>query len=59
VTAPHETRFQEAARAGTFEDCNEAEATTDPDAENGVRPHALNSGDAVPLWDVSVSLLHG
>jgi hypothetical protein len=25
-----------------FEDCNEAVPTTDPDAENGVRPHALD-----------------
>jgi NAD(P)-dependent dehydrogenase (short-subunit alcohol dehydrogenase family) len=41
-----------------FEDCNEAKVTTDPDAENGIRPHALDRGDAARLWDVSVSMLH-
>ena len=41
-----------------FEDCNEAVITTDPDAETGVRPHALDKDDAARLWDVSVELLN-
>lgn len=40
-----------------FEDCNEALPTTDPDAENGVRPHALDPSDAARLWDVAIELL--
>jgi NAD(P)-dependent dehydrogenase (short-subunit alcohol dehydrogenase family) len=40
-----------------FEDCNEAELTTDPDSEPGIRPHALDEGDAARLWDVSIELL--
>ncbi|MFB7499070.1 SDR family NAD(P)-dependent oxidoreductase [Streptomyces sp. NPDC056161] len=40
-----------------FEDCNEAEVTTDPQAERGVRPHALDKGDAERLWAVSSALL--
>ncbi|GII57967.1 oxidoreductase [Planotetraspora thailandica] len=40
-----------------FEDCNEAELTTDPGPETGVRPHALDVGDAARLWDVSIALL--
>jgi NAD(P)-dependent dehydrogenase (short-subunit alcohol dehydrogenase family) len=40
-----------------FEDGNEAEITTDPESETGVRPHALDEGDAVRLWDVSAELL--
>lgn len=40
-----------------FEDCNEAEVTTSPDEENGVRPYALDPADAARLWDVSVSML--
>jgi NAD(P)-dependent dehydrogenase (short-subunit alcohol dehydrogenase family) len=40
-----------------FEDCNEAEITTDPDAENGVRPHALDPDDAARLWAVATDLL--
>jgi NAD(P)-dependent dehydrogenase (short-subunit alcohol dehydrogenase family) len=40
-----------------FEDCNEAELTTDPDAENGVRPHALDPDNASRLWDVATALL--
>lgn len=31
---------------------------TDPDAENGVRPHALDPGDAARLRDVSISKLN-
>ena len=42
-----------------FEDGNEAEVTSDPDAENGVRPHALDAGDAARLWDLSIELLKG
>jgi hypothetical protein len=41
-----------------FEDCNEAEVTTDPDGENGVRPHALDPADAARLWSVSVAMLN-
>jgi NAD(P)-dependent dehydrogenase (short-subunit alcohol dehydrogenase family) len=40
-----------------FEDLNEAELTTDPESENGVRPHALDEGDAARLWDLSTELL--
>jgi NAD(P)-dependent dehydrogenase (short-subunit alcohol dehydrogenase family) len=40
-----------------FEDCNEALVTSDPDAEAGVRPHALDPDDAARLWDVSVAML--
>jgi NAD(P)-dependent dehydrogenase (short-subunit alcohol dehydrogenase family) len=40
-----------------FEDCNEAEGTTDPVADFGVRPYALDEADAARLWDVSVHLL--
>ncbi|HEY1699330.1 MAG TPA: SDR family NAD(P)-dependent oxidoreductase [Trebonia sp.] len=40
-----------------FEDCNEAELTTDPAAEAGVRPHALDAGDAKRLWDVATAML--
>lgn len=40
-----------------FEDCNEAELTTDPDSEQGVRPHALDPNDAARLWDVATDLL--
>ena len=40
-----------------FENCNEAELTTDPERESGVRPHALDEGDATRLWDVSIELL--
>ncbi|HEY4095387.1 MAG TPA: SDR family NAD(P)-dependent oxidoreductase [Baekduia sp.] len=40
-----------------FEDNNEAEVTTDPDAESGVRPHALDPGDAARLWDVGREML--
>ncbi|HZE30557.1 MAG TPA: oxidoreductase, partial [Actinoallomurus sp.] len=40
-----------------FEDGNEAEVTTDLESETGVRPHALDEGDAVRLWDVSTELL--
>jgi NAD(P)-dependent dehydrogenase (short-subunit alcohol dehydrogenase family) len=39
-----------------FEDCAQAAVTTDPDAENGVRPHALDPADAARLWDVSRSM---
>ena len=41
-----------------FEDCNEAEPTTDPDAENGVRPHALDPEAAAHLWDVALKLVN-
>jgi NAD(P)-dependent dehydrogenase (short-subunit alcohol dehydrogenase family) len=40
-----------------FEDGNEAEVTTDLESETGVRPHALDEGDAARLWDVSTELL--
>jgi NAD(P)-dependent dehydrogenase (short-subunit alcohol dehydrogenase family) len=40
-----------------FEDCNEAELTTDPDRQNGVRPHALDQDDAARLWEVSRAML--
>jgi NAD(P)-dependent dehydrogenase (short-subunit alcohol dehydrogenase family) len=40
-----------------FEDCNEARVTTDPNAQDGVRPHALDPDDAARLWDVSVAML--
>jgi NAD(P)-dependent dehydrogenase (short-subunit alcohol dehydrogenase family) len=40
-----------------FEDCGEAETTTDPDSDSGVRPHALDEGAAARLWQVSVDLL--
>jgi NAD(P)-dependent dehydrogenase (short-subunit alcohol dehydrogenase family) len=40
-----------------FEDNDEAGTTTDPDAEHGVRPHALDPGDAARLWDVSLERL--
>jgi NAD(P)-dependent dehydrogenase (short-subunit alcohol dehydrogenase family) len=40
-----------------FEDNNEAERTTDPDAQSGVRPHALDPEAAERLWEVSLDLL--
>jgi NAD(P)-dependent dehydrogenase (short-subunit alcohol dehydrogenase family) len=40
-----------------FEDNNEAQVTTDIDAQEGVRPHALDPVDAARLWDVSLELL--
>ena len=40
-----------------FEDCNEAQVTTDPTAENGVRPHALDPEAAQRLWVVSQAML--
>ncbi|GAB3163627.1 SDR family NAD(P)-dependent oxidoreductase [Microbispora hainanensis] len=40
-----------------FEDNNEAELTTDPDSDTGVRPHALDPNDATRLWDVATELL--
>jgi NAD(P)-dependent dehydrogenase (short-subunit alcohol dehydrogenase family) len=40
-----------------FEDNNEAEPTTDPDAEKGVRPHALDPAAAERLWEVSLELV--
>jgi NAD(P)-dependent dehydrogenase (short-subunit alcohol dehydrogenase family) len=40
-----------------FEDNNEAERTTDPDAESGVRPHALDPEAAERLWKVSLDLI--
>ncbi|WP_329261543.1 SDR family NAD(P)-dependent oxidoreductase [Actinoallomurus sp. NBC_01490] len=42
-----------------FEDNNEAELTIDPDAESGVRPHALDPAAAERLWDVSLELIGG
>ncbi len=39
------------------EDNPEAEPTTDPDAEPGVRPHAPDPGDATPLRDVSLEMI--
>ncbi len=42
-----------------FEDCNEAELYTDPNpyADSGVRPYALDSGNAERLWDVATEML--
>ena len=40
-----------------FEDCNEAEVTTDPDSQTGVRPYALDELDAARLWKISIQLL--
>ena len=40
-----------------FEDCQEAEVTTDPASQRGVWPHALDPGDAARLWDVSEAML--
>ena len=40
-----------------FEDCNEAIVTTDPDADHGVRPYALDPEDAARLWDVSLHMI--
>lgn len=40
-----------------FEACNEAELTTDPDAVEGVRRHALDPDDAARLWEVSTAIL--
>jgi NAD(P)-dependent dehydrogenase (short-subunit alcohol dehydrogenase family) len=40
-----------------FEDCNEAVVTTDPEAVQGVRPHALDPDDAARLWQVSLNTL--
>jgi NAD(P)-dependent dehydrogenase (short-subunit alcohol dehydrogenase family) len=42
-----------------FEDNAEAEPTTDPDAELGVRAHALDPVDAARLWDVSLEMIGG
>jgi hypothetical protein len=42
-----------------FEDCNEAVVATDPDAENGVQPHALDPAAAARLWDVSLEMVSG
>jgi hypothetical protein len=35
----------------------EAEPTTDPDAERGVRPYALDADDAARLWEVALERL--
>ena len=40
-----------------FEDNNEARPTTDPDAESGVRPHALDPEAAERLWEASLDLV--
>jgi NAD(P)-dependent dehydrogenase (short-subunit alcohol dehydrogenase family) len=40
-----------------FEDNNEAERTTDPDAQSGVRPHAPDAEAAQRLWEVSQDLV--
>lgn len=40
-----------------FEDNNEAERTTDPDAQPGVQPHALDPEAAERLWEVSLELV--
>jgi hypothetical protein len=42
-----------------FEDCREAAVTTDPDAEQGVRTHALDPEQAARLWDVSLDMFAG
>ena len=41
-----------------FENCNEAELTTDPGSQAGVHSHALDGGDAARLWDLTMELLH-
>jgi NAD(P)-dependent dehydrogenase (short-subunit alcohol dehydrogenase family) len=41
-----------------FEDCQEARVTTGPDDAGGVRPHALDPGDAFRLWEVSAAMLN-
>jgi NAD(P)-dependent dehydrogenase (short-subunit alcohol dehydrogenase family) len=40
-----------------FEDCNEAEVTTDPSLQRGVWPHALDEEDAARLWAASEAML--
>ncbi|GHJ39734.1 hypothetical protein Sm713_53430 [Streptomyces sp. TS71-3] len=40
-----------------FEDCNEAEPTTDPEAHEGIRPFALDPTAAARLWDISLKML--
>lgn len=40
-----------------FEDCNEAEVTTDPSLQRGVWPHALDKEDAARLWAASEAML--
>ncbi|MFB6962555.1 hypothetical protein ACFCYB_37660 [Streptomyces sp. NPDC056309] len=40
-----------------FEDCNEAEVTTDPGLQRGVWTHALDEEDAAHLWAVSETTL--
>jgi NAD(P)-dependent dehydrogenase (short-subunit alcohol dehydrogenase family) len=40
-----------------FEDNNEAELTTDLEAQSGVRPHALDPEAAERLWKVSLDLI--
>jgi NAD(P)-dependent dehydrogenase (short-subunit alcohol dehydrogenase family) len=41
-----------------FEDNNEAELTTDPGRQTGVRPHALDPEAAERLWRVSLELIN-
>jgi NAD(P)-dependent dehydrogenase (short-subunit alcohol dehydrogenase family) len=41
-----------------FADNNEAMRTADPDAESGVRPHALDPEAAERLWEVSLELIN-
>ena len=40
-----------------FENCNEAEVTTDPGLQHGVFPHALDPRDAARLWSASEAML--
>ncbi|HEX6450402.1 MAG TPA: SDR family NAD(P)-dependent oxidoreductase [Trebonia sp.] len=40
-----------------FEDCNEAEMTTDPSLQRGVWPHALDKEGATRLWAASEAML--
>lgn len=41
-----------------FEDNNEAEVTSSPDADSGVRPYALDPEAAARLWEVSIEHLN-
>jgi hypothetical protein len=42
-----------------FEDNNEAGRTTDPGAQSGVRPHAVDPEAAERLWEASLDLVTG
>ena len=40
-----------------FEDCNEAQVTTDSEVSSGVRAYALDPDAAQRLWEVSLQML--